>query len=73
MVEPDYVCRGMETLLIGISGGESDMGVRGRGSRPLSPAGGWDASIYLLIYNDKTREAAAECHFANGTVRKTNC
>ena len=73
MVEPDYVCRGLETLLIGVSGGEPDMGARGRDSRPLSPAGGIGRQHYLLIYNDKTREAAAECRFANGPVRQTNC
>ncbi len=35
MVEPDYDCRGLETLLIGVSGGDSDMGARARKSRPL--------------------------------------
>jgi hypothetical protein len=55
MVEPDYGCRSLETLLIGVSGDQSYMGARGRDSRLLSPVGEMGSTHYLLIYNDKTR------------------
>jgi len=71
MVEPDYGCRSLETLLKGVSGDQSYMGTRGRDSRPLSPARGIGLQHYLLIHNDKTREAAAECRFENGPVLQT--